>query len=219
MRTRIATLLIAAAALGGCGYNGVGLGVGYGSGYGGYGNVGYGYGNGYYDPYYSGGYGGGYGSYGGGYGGYGGYAGYGGGYGGYGGGYGSPYWGWNDGFYYPGSGHYIYDRYRNRQVWTDAQRRYWTQRLQQAQSNRGVTKMPNTRLNREIWNDFNRPPTGTTTVTNQGVARSPRGVRSQSVTTTRPSRSERVQQREERRVERQSARSTNASERRRNRED
>ena len=58
----------------------------------------------------------------------------------------------------------------NRQVWTEAQKRYWTERLQQAQSRNGVTKMPNTRLSREIWNDFHRPQTSTG-VTTQSVTR------------------------------------------------
>ena len=89
-----------------------------------------------YDPY-GGGYGGvsvGYGS--GGYYGGGGYgAGYGGGYYGdgygspyYGAGYGSPYYGWNDGYYYPGTGYYVYDHYRRPYRWNDAQRRYWESR-------------------------------------------------------------------------------------------
>ena len=40
-------------------------------------------------------------------------------YGGYGGyGYGSPYYGWNDGFYYPGTGYYVYDRDRRPHRWT-----------------------------------------------------------------------------------------------------
>jgi hypothetical protein len=211
MRTRIATLLVAAAALGGCGYNGLGLGVGYGSPYGGY-----------YDPYYGGGYG--YGGYGSGirigYGSYGGYGRYGYGspygYGGYG--YGMPYWGWYNNWYYPGTGYYVYDRYRNRQVWTDAQKRYWTERLKRAQSRNGVTKMPNTQLSREIWTDFNRPQT-TTSVTTQSVTRSPRTVRTRSVAVDRPSRSERIQSSESRRAERQSARSTRSSERRRSRDD
>lgn len=47
--------------------------------------------------------------------------------------YGSPYgyggigpgYGWNDGFYYPGSGYYVYDRGGARHRWNDGQRRYW----------------------------------------------------------------------------------------------
>lgn len=82
----------------------------------GYSGVSVGYGNaGYYDPYYEG---------------YG-YSGYGYSRLGYGYGY-SPYWGWNDGFYYPGTGYYVYDRYRRPYRWTDAQRRYWNLRRQQA---------------------------------------------------------------------------------------
>jgi hypothetical protein len=149
MRMRIAALLVAAAALGGCAYNGLGLGVGYGSGYGPYG---------YYDPYY----GSGYGYYGSRYG----YSPYGMGY------YGSPYWGWYDGWYYPGTGYYVYDRERQRRLWTEAERRYWGERLQQSQSSRGVTKMPNSELHREIWNDFQRGSTTTSATTSSTERRS-----------------------------------------------
>lgn len=44
---------------------------------------------------------------------------YGAGYGGY------PYYGWYDGFYYPGTGYYVYDRGGHRHRWNDGQRRYW----------------------------------------------------------------------------------------------
>jgi hypothetical protein len=68
----------------------------------GYGYGGIGYGAGYYDDYYDGyGYGGGYG-------------------------YGYPsYYGWFDGFYYPGIGIYVYDRSGHRHRWSDRHRRYW----------------------------------------------------------------------------------------------
>jgi len=116
MRARLALLVLAgSAALGGCAY-------GYGSGgYGPYGgmSVGVGYGSGYYDGY------GGYG-----YGGYGGYGSY---YNsGYYGGYGDPYFGWYDGFYYPGTGIYVYDRDRHRHRWSDSQRRHWEDRRNHA---------------------------------------------------------------------------------------
>lgn len=62
----------------------------------GYGGVNMGYGASYYDdPYYAGG------------------------------GFGNPYWGWYDNFYYPGTGYYVYDRYRRPHRWTDTHRRYW----------------------------------------------------------------------------------------------
>ena len=61
----------------------------------GYSGVSLGYGSGYYDDYYGGGY------------------------------YGSPYWGWYGDYYYPGSGYYVYDRYRRPHRWSDSQRRYW----------------------------------------------------------------------------------------------
>lgn len=38
------------------------------------------------------------------------------------------YNGWYDGFYYPGSGYYVYDRGGRRQRWSDGQRRYWEAR-------------------------------------------------------------------------------------------
>jgi hypothetical protein len=74
------------------------------------------------------------------YGGYGGNYGYGGGYGygdnyGYGGRSGvsvsigtGNYWGWNDGYYYPGTGYYVYDRYRRPYRWNGYQQRYWSDR-------------------------------------------------------------------------------------------
>jgi hypothetical protein len=144
MRARLAILLGAAGlALGGCAYGydgygsygGLGVGVGYGSGYGyGYPYGGYGYGAGYGYPY------GGY-------------------YGGY---YGSPYFGWYNDYYYPGTGYYVYDRYRNRRVMTDAERQYWSKRTAQAVANhiRGTdgTTTTTTVRTRELkpnWSGFN----------------------------------------------------------------
>jgi hypothetical protein len=40
-------------------------------------------------------------------------------------GYGAPYYGWYDGFYYPGTGYYVYDRQGSRHRWRDSDRRYW----------------------------------------------------------------------------------------------
>lgn len=36
-----------------------------------------------------------------------------------------PYYGWYDGFYYPGTGYYIYDDYGRRYRWSDRHRHYW----------------------------------------------------------------------------------------------
>ncbi len=124
LHLRTAAVLLAA---------GVGLGgcatyspYGYGSG------VSIGYGNGYndryYDPYYRG-----YGSR-------------------YAAGY-APY-GWYDGFYYPGAGYYVYDRYRNPYYWNDRHRGYWTVRR----------KDPSVR---EVWTDFARRQAGTTGTSGQ----------------------------------------------------
>lgn len=132
MRMRLAIALAASAlSLGACAYDTYGDPYGY--GYGPYGGV-------------SPGYYGGYGSYGYGYGGYG----YG-GYGPYGYGYGSydPF-GWYGDYYYPGVGIYVYDRGRNRHVWNDGQRRYWSNRTSNWQSRSGTTRV------RENWSGFNR---------------------------------------------------------------
>jgi hypothetical protein len=85
------------------------LGGCYDDGYG-YGGVAVGagsvYGGGYgYDPYYDG---------------------Y--GYGGY------PAYGWYNGFYYPGTGYYVYDRGGRRQRWRDSDRHYWEGRRGNAQA-------------------------------------------------------------------------------------
>lgn len=37
----------------------------------------------------------------------------------------SSYYGWYDGFYYPGAGYYIYDDYGRRHRWSDRHRHYW----------------------------------------------------------------------------------------------
>jgi len=134
-RLRIAALAaVAAAGLAACttpyGYSGVSVGLG----------------NGYYGSNYGYGYG------------YPGYAyGYGAGYPGYGLGY-APYWGWQDDFYYPGTGYYVYDVYRRPHRWTDAQRRYWTERRDRAVSTT-TTRQPV--VIRENWKDFSRNRTVT----------------------------------------------------------
>lgn len=111
------------------GYGGVSVGYGY-SGYGypgydysGYGYPGYGYG---YSPYYGYGFGYGYG------------------YGTY-----DPF-GWYGDSYYPGVGIYVYDRYRNRHLWSSDQQRYWTNR-----NTRWQHRFETTTTN-ENWSGWNR---------------------------------------------------------------
>ncbi len=60
--------------------------------------------------------------------GYGPYGGYGYGPANYAYGYGTPYYGWYGDYYYPGAGIYVFDSNRNRSVWTDSQRSYWSSR-------------------------------------------------------------------------------------------
>lgn len=94
----------------------------------GYGGINAGYGAAYYDDPY--------------------YAGYGGGFGGVGvGGFGNPYWGWNNGFYYPGTGYYVYDVNRRPFRWNGAQQRYWEGRRQGWRGNPRVA---------DNWRDFRR---------------------------------------------------------------
>ena len=139
MRIPYISLVAAGAmALGGCAYDGLGMGLGYGS-----------------DPYYGGyGYGSPYGGY---YGGYGRPAisiGYSSGYGGYYGagyGYGSPYYGWYDDYYYPGTGYYVYDSYRRPYAMTTTQRQYWSTRSPALRTN--TSARTNTRAN---WSAFDR---------------------------------------------------------------
>lgn len=70
---------------------------------------------------------------------------------GYGPGWGSPYWGWYGDYYYPGTGVYVYDRYRHRYAWNDGQRAYWEQRRG------GWRGSPRWRNN---WHDFRGRPGG-----------------------------------------------------------
>ena len=109
-------------------------------GYGPYGGVSVGVGNGYYGSSY--GYGSNYGY------GYGYPAGY--GYSRYG--Y-APYWGWHNNYYYPGTGYYVYDSYRRPHRWTDAQRRYWSDRRQRARTSSTASQPV---VIRDNWNDFSR---------------------------------------------------------------
>lgn len=82
-------------------------------------------------------------SYGSGYGGYGGY-----GYGSpYGYGYGSPYYasypyyGWYDGFYYPGAGYWLYDPWGHRHPITKRQSDYWRNMLEKFREARGNVEL------------------------------------------------------------------------------
>jgi hypothetical protein len=42
-----------------------------------------------------------------------------------------PYCGWYDGFFYPGTGIYVYDHDRRPHVWSDGQQNYWSGRREQ----------------------------------------------------------------------------------------
>lgn len=57
--------------------------------------------------------------------------------------YGNSYYGWYDGYYYPGTGYYLYDRAGSRHRWNDRHRRYWEAR-------RG------NRQGRENWSNYRR---------------------------------------------------------------
>ena len=104
-----------------------------------------------------------------------------------------PFWGWYGGYYYPGTGYYVYDSYRRPYRWTDAQRRYWTERREKVEKVTG-TKAPATI--QPIWNDFSRQ---------QADRRAAR------VEERQLRRAERVQTRENRQVERRATTSSTRS--------
>jgi hypothetical protein len=98
-------------------------------------------------------------------------------------GYGSPYCGWNDCYYYPGTGYYDYDRYRNSHRMTDAQRKYWDWRRKGSQTGSGVSS----RIIQN-WADFqNGGQSGTSVVRQRSVE--PRTVRVRSEVRERGQRS------------------------------
>lgn len=70
------------------------------------------------------------------------------------------YGGWYNGFYYPGSGYYIYDRGGTRHRWDDGQRRYWEGRRQaRGYDGRGGNGRPggwNNGQGRPQWRDGDR---------------------------------------------------------------
>jgi hypothetical protein len=143
-RIRLAALaLVSGIALSGCAYDMYGDDYGYGYGPYGYGyprsgvSIGIGYG-GYGYPYGSYGYGYPYG-----------------GYGGYGG-YGYDPFGWYGNYYYPGTGIYVYDRYRHRHQWSDDQRRYWEQRSQYWRDHHSGTTTGTTIGGGENWSGWDR---------------------------------------------------------------
>jgi hypothetical protein len=99
----------------------------------GYGGAAVGYGpGGYYDDGY----------------GYGGYGGGGYGYGGI-----NSYYGWNDNFYYPGTGVYVYDRNRRAYRWNGNQQRYWQGRGNAYWNGRGLDRGDRRQI-RNNWQDF-----------------------------------------------------------------
>lgn len=126
MRIRLAIALAGGAlALSACAYDMYGDPYGY--GYGPYGGASIGYYGGYrYGPY-------GYG-----------YDPYGYGYGAY-----DPF-GWSGDYYYPGVGIHVYDRWRNRHVWNDTQRRYWINRTSNWRNRSGRS------TSHENWSGFRR---------------------------------------------------------------
>lgn len=66
-------------------------------------------------------------------------------------GYNSPYYGWYDGFYYPGSGYYIYDRGGSRHRWRDSDRRHWEGRRHDGDHD-NWSGYPHRRDGRDGWN-------------------------------------------------------------------
>ena len=203
MRLSLVALTAGAAlALGGCAFGGVSLG--YGSPY--YSSYGYGSGYGYdrygYSPYgYDDfGYGYGYNSYGryGGYDPYSRYSRY------------SPF-GWYGGYYYPGTGYYVYDRDRRRRLWSDVERRHWSEARQRAVTAGATTGQQV--VTREMWDGFNQRRQQVRTSTPQVDRRAVRVERPARVQQPRLSAEERQARAEQRRA-RSEERRTSRTERR-----
>lgn len=164
-RIRTALVVLAASAgLGACTslgpYGGVGVGVGTGYGYGSPYGYGYGspYGYGYGSPYY--------GSY----------------YNRY------PTYGWYDGYYYPGAGRWVYDRYGRYRPINERESRYWQNLLAKAREANGATATATT----ENWSGFRTQGKVAAPVSAGGTAQD-----------GEPSRRQIIQARRQERVERQ----------------
>ena len=141
--------------------------------------------------------GGGYGSYG--------YDGY--GYGYPAGAYGyQPYYGWYDGYYYPGSGYYVYDRYRNPYPW-DHYKDYWEGRRENAMSSKDFRRQMEAYRDQQNWSGFDQGPAQVQRVRSGDratrVERSNRGQRVER--SNRSQRVERSSSRSERSSRKQSA--------------
>lgn len=143
--------------------------------------------------------------------------GYGSGYGSYGYpayGYGyEPYWGWYDGYYYPGTGYYVYDRYRRPYPW-DHYRDYWEGRRERAMSTEEFRNRMEAYRDQQNWSGFEQGPTRVQRVRSTDRTRVERSNRTQRV--------ERSNSRSDRgttRSERSSSRKQSASEFRRSMED
>lgn len=78
-----------------------------------------------------------------------------------------PYWGWYGGYYYPGSGIYVYDRDHHRHRWDGATRDYWRGRSGAWRDAR--------RDMRPVWNDYgNHPRSSAPNGGHRGDGRHPR---------------------------------------------
>jgi hypothetical protein len=85
---------------------------------------------------------------------------------GYGGPYGymSPYFGWYDGFYYPGAGYYVYDPYGYPHYWTSKQQSHWADILENARNKAGAAS---TAKVTENWSGFSAKAATPTTAEQQ----------------------------------------------------
>ena len=123
-------------------------------------------------------------------------------------GYGSPY-GWYDGFYYPGSGYYVYDRYRRPIRWNDTQRRYWQWRQRGAPRSTSPTGQI-----LQNWADFQNGPQASNVVRQRNVT-TDRSFRTQPTVTEQRVQTVQQQERRAARAEARDERRANRGERRR----
>lgn len=70
------------------------------------------------------------------------------------------YFGWYGDYYYPGTGYYVYDRYRRPHRWNDGQQRYWYDRGREWRGDRRENwdNFGNRRGDRRDWDRGDRRP-------------------------------------------------------------
>lgn len=97
-------------------------------------------------------------------------------------GFGQPYWGWYNGYYYPGSGFYVYDRWRRPHRWRDHDRRHWEGRRSAWRGGEVTANWRDFRRDRREWRgDRGRGYRGRTVPIERGLREANPDVRGQAI--------------------------------------